>query len=106
MEGVVVEAVEEIGEDVIEETDEDTGEKASEEQWKTISLQEYKNLKQQVRQVERLQNTIKDMAELNKSKDSQLEDLQRAYQIKTNKCIDISNLPTVSFYYKSYSVLF
>lgn len=76
--------------------DEEDGEDEFETEWKTISLQEYKILMNLIPKVQKLQNTINEMAEKIKSRDSQLEILRQAHRKEQNKCINVSNLSNVS----------
>lgn len=65
-------------------------------QLKTISMQEYKHLKQMIPQVQRLQNTIKIMADKIKSKDKQLNTIEIAHRRALKKYSDTSHLSAVS----------
>lgn len=80
-------------------------------QLKAISSQEYKNLRNLIPRVAKLQDTINKMATVIKSKDSQLEELQRLHRMNLAKCINVSNLsavsiPLASFFFLDKSLYF
>lgn len=86
----------ESNQEVVEETEEEVVEPTHQEQWKTITMQEYNSLMQLNLQIQKLQNTIDEINQSNKLKDSQLEDLRTTLKREKNKFIDVSELSTVS----------
>lgn len=68
-----------------------------ESQMTTISTEQYIHLMQLIPQVEKLKDTINQMALKIKSKDSKLKELQRIY--KDGKWVNLSKLSNVSIFY-------
>lgn len=62
----------------------------------TIPLQEYQQLINQASQVTILKNSITKMATIIESKDSQLNEMQRARQADSDNCMNVSHLSDVS----------
>lgn len=65
-------------------------------QWKRIPLQEYTNFMQLTSEVEKYQNTVKELQKKIESKNLQLDEMQRTQQRIHNEWIDVSKLSTVS----------